>query len=58
MTYAELLEKLKGLTLEQLNCDATIHIIDIDEYYTIKGLDFADEDYVDVLDEDHPFLYI
>ena len=52
MTYARLLEELKGLTPEQLNCDATIHIIDIDEYYAIKGLD------VDVLDEDHPFLYI
>ena len=58
MTYAKLLEELKGLTPEQLNCDATIHVIDIDEYYEVKGLDFADEDYVDVLDEGHPFLYI
>ena len=55
MTYAKLLEKLKELTPKQLNCDTTIHLTDIDEYYAIKGLDFAEED---VLNEDHPFLYI
>ena len=58
MTYAKLLEELKGLTPEQLNCDATIYLIDINEYFGIGGIDFTDEEDCDVLDNAHPILFI
>ena len=53
MTYRELIEQLKKLTEEQLDCDVTVQDLYEEEYYS------ADFDTVvesDVLDEDHPII--
>jgi hypothetical protein len=50
-TYRELLDELKNLTKEQLDCDVTIQVED--EYYP-GSLWIIDND--DILDTDHPVI--
>ena len=54
MTWRELIKKLRRLTPEQLDTDATIWDGTIDEFYQIQKLGITSEN--DVLDENHPYL--
>ena len=54
ITYRELLEKLKTLSSEQLDSDATVKIDD--EYHAINS--YREEEETDVLDKGHPFLEV
>ena len=53
MTYRELIEDLKKLTKEQLDCTVTVEDINYGEYYA-GDFDILVES--DVLDEDHPII--
>ena len=55
MTYAELLDRLKTFTPEQLGMTATVYT-DFDEYYGLKSIEYSAAD-CNVLDEGHPILY-
>ncbi len=55
MTYRELRNDFANLTEEQLDCDVTIYVSQIDEYYPVLGGFSATED--GVLDQGHPYLY-
>lgn len=55
MTYAQLLEKLKELTPEQLNKTLTVNLTYSDEYYPAE-FDFVSDS--DVLDDMHPVFTI
>jgi len=59
MTYRELSEYIENLTEEQKNCDVTVYVSGVDEYYSLVG-DFPalESDHDDVLDKDHPYLVI
>ena len=56
MTYRELLEELKTLTIDQLNQDVTVFVATEEEYYPVATVAVAVED--DVLDPDHIVLEI
>ena len=56
MTYRELLEELKTLTIDQLNQDVTVFVATEEEYYPVATVSAAVED--DVLDPDHIVLEI
>jgi len=56
MTYKELLERLKGLSEEQLNCDVTVYDDYGDEYH--GWVEFGIVEETDVLDKDHPILIL
>ena len=56
MTYRELLEKLKTLTVDQLNQDVTVFVATEEEYYPVATVAVTVED--DVLDPDHIVLEI
>ena len=55
MTYQNLLEILKTLTLEQLKMDVSIYDIGDDEFYPMNGFHFTG-DTCDVLDPEHPYV--
>ena len=57
MTYRQLMEKLPGLSDEQLDCDLTVCNARDDECFGECCLSFADEDVATSLDEDHPIIY-
>ena len=56
MTYRDLLNALDKLTDEQLDCDLSVYVPGIDEYYEAQ-FDFSSEE-GDVLDEGHPIFVI
>ncbi len=58
MTFGELKAELSDLTEEQLDCDISVCIESQDEYFsgTNAEMTICEED--DVLDADHPFIYI
>ena len=56
MTYKQLLEELQSANEEQLSQDATVHLMDDDEYYPVHAVCVAVEDECDVLDEGHLVL--
>lgn len=56
MTYAELKEKLEGLTPEQLQCNVTVYSWDYEEVLP-AGL-FINDGELDTLDEGHPVISI
>ena len=55
MTWEELKIFIENMTDEQKNTDVTICISD-DEFSMVKSLEFAEEEFCDVLDDGHPFL--
>jgi hypothetical protein len=58
MTYQELLVQLEAMSQEQLNMDVTVYICDSEEYYAIQDeIVFATEE-CEVLDVNHPVLYL
>jgi hypothetical protein len=58
MTYQQLLAQLEVMTEKQLNMDVTVYVCDSKEYYAIQDeIAFATEK-CDVLDVDHPILYL
>lgn len=56
MTYKELRDKIDKMTDEQKNCDVTLFDSDIEEFFALDHLKFANENDCDVLDHGHPFL--
>lgn len=56
LTYRKLLEQLKTLSDEQLNCLVTIVEGDNGEPYYYGKLRFADPNDNDILDANHPYL--
>ena len=56
-TYRDLLEQLQKLTPEQLIMTPTVYVADMEEYYPIRALGITKTDN-DVLDENHPYLYV
>ena len=58
MTYLDLLTELQSFTEEQLMMNVTVYDCDNEEYYPITdGIAFTTEE-CDVLDNNHPILYI
>lgn len=57
-TYAELLEKLKCLTPEQLKQNVTVYCAEQDEYFPVTATATAAEETNDVLDDGHFYLNI
>lgn len=53
-TYRDLLEKLKGFTEEQLDCDLVV--VDANEEYVPVKFLIEKEQEDDVLDKGHPFM--
>ncbi len=61
MTYRELIAELGKLNSEQLDCDVTVHLREIDEFYAVVTdypLCLAVGTVEDRLDEGHPYLVI
>ena len=59
MTYRELAEYISNLTDEQKDCDVTVFVSGVAEYYSLVGDYPATEaESSDVLDENHPYLVI
>lgn len=56
MTYKELAKSISNMTEDQQNCDVTVYVEGLDEFYPVKVLDF--QDISDVLDEGHPVLIV
>ena len=57
MTYKELLEKLKDLSVEQLNQNVTVHLTEVDEFVPVRGVwTIVVDGECDVLDEGHLIL--
>ena len=54
LTYRQLLEWLKKMNDEQLDSSVSVHVRDVDEYYPVEALAFAEED--DVLSKGDPFI--
>lgn len=67
MTYRELLIELENMSNEQLNCDVTVYVNEIDEFMPLSSnpwcfggqqIAFAQAHLHDVIDPDHPFLVV
>ena len=58
LTYRQLLAELQTFTDEQLDCNVSVYDCDNEEYYPLQPeIAFATED-CQVLDPNHPILYI
>lgn len=55
MTYRELMNTIKELNDEQLDCDVSIFNVSIEEYFPATGFGLTDG-VADVLDPYHPFI--
>jgi hypothetical protein len=55
MTYRELLDRLEGLSDDELDSDVTVYDYEMDEYFPSTDLTFSVDD---VLDDGHPILLI
>jgi hypothetical protein len=63
MTYKELAKSISNMTEDQQNCDVTVYVQMLDEFYPIQSFlysmkVFEFQDKSDVLDEDHPLLVV
>ena len=59
MTYQNLLDQLKNLTVEQLAMDVTVYISGFNEYYPlVKDYPFNFSEKDDVLDANTPYLVV
>jgi hypothetical protein len=54
MTYRKLIDRLNGLSEEQLNQDVTVYDPRLDEYFAVNSLSFSKDD--DVLNKGHSYL--
>lgn len=57
MTYKQLSESISKMTEEQQNCDVTVFVRGVDEFYPTSHELFINKE-SDVLDEGHPYLQV
>lgn len=57
MTYAQLAEEIARMTPEQKECNVTVYVPGVDEFYPIDVVSYATPE-CDVLDPNHPILNI
>ena len=58
MTYRELAEYISNLSEEQKDCDVTVFISGVEEYYSLSQYPVVEADGDDVLDDGHPYLAV
>lgn len=56
MTYADLAAKIFNMTDEQRNMDVTFFDEENDEFFALIAVVYANPDYNDVIDPNHPYL--
>jgi hypothetical protein len=56
MTYKELAAKIAAMDESKQNCDVTFYDERIDEYFALIAVVYANPEFNDVLDPEHPYL--
>lgn len=58
LTYRQLLQKLNELRPHQLDCNVTVYIPRVEEYYPVESFKLATSVHCDVLDAGHPYMVV
>lgn len=56
MTYKELAAKIAAMNESQQNCDVTFYDEENDEFFALIAVVYANPEFNDVLDPEHPYL--
>lgn len=58
MTFKQLAVEIGRLTEEQQNCDVTVFVRGVDEFYPVTDRLLVSGPEEDVLDENHPYIEV
>lgn len=58
MTFKDLAEQINSMTDEQKNCDVSVYVHDMDEFYPLEDSILFSAPEPDVLDPNTPYLQV